>query len=69
MKKVLLLLAISLPMALVTSCGPTEEELKEADKKMEPEKIENKQELQDLNAELGAEFEDASDSAAEVKAK
>ena len=66
MKKVFLVLAFSLPMLLVTSCGPTEEELKEADKKMEPEKIEYKQELKDLNNEIGAELE-GDDSTATAK--
>jgi len=68
MKKALLLLAISLPMVIVTSCGPTEEELKEADKKMEPEKIEGKVELNDLEKEIGAELE-GMDSTSEEKAK
>ena len=62
MKKALLLLAISLPMVIVTSCGPTEEEVKEAEKKMEPEKIEDKAELNDLEKELEGAFNEVADS-------
>jgi hypothetical protein len=62
MKKVLLLLAFSLPLLTLTSCGPTEEEVKEADKKMEPEKVEDKAELNDLEKELEGAFEEGADS-------
>lgn len=69
MKKVILLLALSAPMLIISSCGPTEEELKEADKKMEPEKIEDKAELNDLEKELEGAFDEVADSSTEVKPK
>jgi hypothetical protein len=62
MKKALLLLAFSLPLLTLTSCGPTEEEVKEAEKKMEPEKIEDKAELNDLEKELEGAFNEVADS-------
>ncbi len=67
MKKALLLLAFYLPVLALISCGPSEEEVKEAEKKMEPEKVEDKEELNDLEKELEGAFDEGADSAVAPK--